>query len=411
MGSRSGPGWARGAIAGMAVLALGLAGCGAGGESVTNDTTPGVDSTNKVVSLGGWRIASGSFASQNQASQAVEACLNAASDAGGVNGWSFKYEARDTGGDPTRALQEVRNLVGSGQVFALLWGPGTPSNTAVLPYVEQVGVPYFPGMSGDAFIGKITPTVFSAIPPYSYMSMRAAQYAIDGLGAKRIALLYQDDDLGQSTHRSLRDYVASRGAELVADVPNNAADTDFAAMANVIARSQPDAVIQIGAPTALVKGKAATRAAGVDVPWLGPFFSATDDVVKLDPTTMDGTYFTSYTTPFFDSGNPALEAYRTAMGKYFPATAPSGYPLLGWGACEIFKAAFQSMTAGGAAPTREGLVAALEGLDGTAAGVIPSIAFPKGEPHTGPTAAYVTQWKGGSWAVVDASKPLPQGPQ
>src|SRR5690606_3916177 len=100
------------------------------------EVDPGIDLENKVVTVGGWRLASGAYASQNETSQAVEAALLAANDAGGVNGWTFEYTAEDTGGDPTRALSEVRRLVEGDEVFALVWGPGSPSNQPVLPYLE-----------------------------------------------------------------------------------------------------------------------------------------------------------------------------------------------------------------------------------------------------------------------------------
>jgi branched-chain amino acid transport system substrate-binding protein len=379
---------------------------GSGGSSTSS--APGVDSKTKTVTVGAWRLASGPFASQNQTSQAVEACLDASNDAGGVNGWKFKYSANDTAGDPTRALQEVKTLVQGKSVFTLLWGPGSPSNQAVLPYVEQDGIPYHPGMSGDPFIGHFFKNIYPTIPPYSYQAMSLAEYAVKTLGAKRIALLYQNDDVGQSTHAVMAKYVQSLGAQLVADVPQTGTDTDYAPMGQKIAASKPDAVVAWGYPAALVKGKEATVADGVNVPWLGAYFNADDAVVGLDPKVMDGTYFNYYLEPFF-ADTPEITAYKAAITKYFPKVTPSGLPLNGYAACQIFLEGFKLMTDGGAQPTQAGYEKALDSFGSRQVGVVPSVDYTP-TVHAGPTKSYIIQWKGKKWSIVQDAATMPTGP-
>jgi branched-chain amino acid transport system substrate-binding protein len=399
-------------LAAVTTVALALAGCAAGGEESggggTAATAPGVDTSTKTVTLGGWRLASGAFASQNQTSQAVEACLKAANDAGGVNGWKFEYIANDTGGDPTRALQEVKNLVDAQKIFAILWGPGTPSNNAVLPYVEQSGIPYHPGMSGDPFVGKTYKNIFPTIPPYSYQAMYMAQYAVEKMGAKKVALLYQNDDVGQSVHAAMNAYVTSLGATLVADVPHAGTDTDYTPMAQKISGTQPDAVIAWGYPTALIKTKAATQGLGLDVPWFGAYFNATDSLIKLDPKAAEGLYFNYYLTPFF-ADTPATNAFKAAMTKYFPDVPPSGLPLNGYAACEVFVEAFKEMTKDGGTPSWESYISTLNGFNTKQVGVVPGVTY-TAEQHTGPGKSYMIQWKGGTWTQVADATDMPTGP-
>lgn len=398
-------------LAAVTTVALGLSACAASGGDTGGgaaSAAPGVDTATKTVTLGGWRLASGAFASQNQTSQAVEACLDASNDSGGVNGWKFKYTANDTGGDPTRALEEVKAQVDTNKTFALLWGPGTPSNNAVLPYVQQSGIPYIPGMSGDPFIGKTYKNIFPTIPPYSYQAMYMAQYAVQKMGAKKVALLYQNDDVGQSVHAAMAAYVQSIGAQLVADVPHAATDTDYTPMAQKIADAKPDAVVAWGYPTALIKTKAGVMGDGVDVPWFGAYFNATDSLVKLDPKTAEGLYFNYYLTPFFED-TPATDAFKTAMQKYFPNVAPSGLPLNGYAACEVFLEAFKEMTNGGAAPTWDGLIKTLNSFSTREVGVVPAVTYTPAK-HTGPGKSYMIQWKGGQWIQVAGATEMPTGP-
>jgi ABC-type branched-subunit amino acid transport system substrate-binding protein len=237
--------------------------------------------------------------------------------------------------------------------------------------------------------------------------MYLAKQAVEKLGAKKIALLYQNDDVAQPVHDVMKGYVESIGAELVADVPHTGTDTDYSPMASAIAKSKPDAVIAIGYPAALVKTKAATMASGVDVPWLGPWYNASDAVVELDPKAMDGTYFNYSLDPFF-SDEPEIIAFRDAMKKYFPDVAPSGLPLAGYAACQAFLEGFKEMVAGGENPTREGLVKALDGLGTREVGVIPAMTYNEGE-HLGATTSYLIQWKDGEWATVEEPTEVPRG--
>jgi ABC-type branched-subunit amino acid transport system substrate-binding protein len=263
-------------------------------------------------------------------------------------------------------------------------------------------------MSGDPFVGSFFKNIYPTIPPYSYQAMSLAEYAVKTLHAKRIGLLYQNDDVGQAVHDAMQAYVESLGAQLVADVPQTATDTDYTPMGKELANAKPDAIIAWGYPTALVKGKEATMADGVNVPWLGAYFNASDDVMKLDPKAMNGTYFNYYLEPFF-SNSPEIKAYQAAMKKYFPKVEPGGLPLNGYASCQVFLAGFKKMTDGGAAPTQAGLMKGLDGLGSAQIGVIPNVTYTPTE-HAGPTKSYVIQWKNGNWSVAQDAQPMPTGP-
>jgi branched-chain amino acid transport system substrate-binding protein len=237
--------------------------------------------------------------------------------------------------------------------------------------------------------------------------MYMAKYAVEKMGAKKVALLYQNDDVGQGVHAAMAAYVKSIGAELVADVPHAGTDTDYTPMAQKIAGAKPDAVVAWGYPTALIKTKAGVMGAGVDVPWFGAYFNATDSLIKLDPKTAEGTYFNYYLTPFF-ADTPATNAFKAAMQKYFPDVAPSGLPLNGYAACEVFVEAFKEMTKDGAAPTWDALITTLNSFSTREVGVVPGVTY-TADKHTGPGKSYMIQWKDGKWAQVADATDMPTG--
>jgi branched-chain amino acid transport system substrate-binding protein len=395
-------------LAGGLTLALAASGCG-GADEVASGGAPGVDTAKKTVNVGGWTIASGAFAGQAAAGRGAETCIAAANEAGGVNGWKFNIKLNDTAGVPTRALQETKNAVEGGQVFSIVWGPGTSSNQSVMPYILGKTMPYQPGMSGDTLLGKDLKNVFPMIPAYSRLGYHLADYAMGDLKGKRIALIFENSGIGQDVQKTLKAYVQSKGGELVAEVPTAADDSDFTPMAIALKKANPDVVINHAGPTALVKTKAALMASGLNVPWVSGYYVASDAVVDLDPATMDGVYFQSYLVPFF-SDDPVAAKFREDMKKFAPETKADIQSINGYASCQIFVEGFKAMTDNGGEVTQENLIKAFQAIGTKQIGVNGAITYTPTE-HLGNNSAFMVQWKKtGGWSVVQDAKPLPTAP-
>jgi ABC-type branched-subunit amino acid transport system substrate-binding protein len=402
-------------VAGLAAAALVAAGCGGGGsgsDSATGSSggskaDPGVDTSSKTITVGGWQIASGPNAGFVATTNAVKALFSQENAKGGVNGWKIKYMAPDDGGDPARALQEVKNQITGNQVFALVWGPGSPENQQVVPYVAQTDVPYVPpGESGDPYVGKSYKNIFPSIPPYSSQAVFLAQYAIKSLHAKNIALAYEDDAVGQPVQKRFKAAVEAMGGKVVAEVPFAASDTDLTAAGQKVASSKPDVVVSWGTGQPTIKAKQAAMNAGLNVPWMTSYFNADPGVVGLDKKVAEGLYFNYYLQPFF-SDAPSVKEFQAAMAKYQSKTTAGGLALNGWAGAQIFVEALREITAGGKTPTRAALIDALNNFGEKEIGVLPGVNYTQNS-HRGGSQSYVLQWKNGAFKVVTGPSPLPE---
>lgn len=420
-----------GAAIAMGLSALALAACGSssssnsstsgGGAGSTSSAaasasasssagpaSPGVDTATKTITVGGWEIASGPNASFVATTNAVKALFAMWNAKGGVNGWKIKYLAPDDGGNPTRALQIVKSQVEQKQVFALVWGPGSPENQEVVPFVaQQTSLPYMPpGESGDPYIGKSYPNIFPTIPPYSAQAVFMAQYAIQHLGAKKIALAYEDDAVGQPVQQRFKDAVTKLGAQVVAEESYQATDVDLSAVGQKLAQAKPDVVINWGTAGPTVKAKQAAMADGLNVPWFNPYFLADPAVIALNKSVMEGTYYDYYLEPFY-AKTPDVTEFKQAMAKYEPGTDAGGLALNGWAGAAVFVAALQDVTTGGKAPTQSALLDTLNHFGTRKVGVLPSVHYSP-TSHTGGNEAYVIQYKNGAFGTVAGPSPLPQ---
>ncbi|MDD3421977.1 MAG: ABC transporter substrate-binding protein [Bacilli bacterium] len=131
----------------LAVSALIVAGCG-GKQSTSTSTAPvitekvsqGVTDTEILVgntaTVGGaWAIVGAPF------NAGIKAYFEDVNEAGGIDGRTITLTNRDDGFDGAVGLANTEKLVETDKVFALVGHFGTPTVSATLEYIKEVGVP------------------------------------------------------------------------------------------------------------------------------------------------------------------------------------------------------------------------------------------------------------------------------
>ncbi|CAN5121792.1 hypothetical protein BH09ACT6_BH09ACT6_15080 [soil metagenome] len=390
-------------IATSLVVFSGCAASGGGGASSSAD--PGIDVTNKTITLGGWQSASGGVAVYKSVTAGAKAYFDSVNASGGFNGWKVNYSPPDDGSDPARALQAVKSQVESNEVFALVAGPASPQNAQVTPYVEQMKVPYVgPNDNGDNYLGKDLKWIFPVNPPYSAMDATSVSYAATALGAKKFALVYQDDAVGQPVNAKFAAMVTAVGGTVVDRLPIKITDVDFSAVGRALEESAPDVIIYEGGPANLVKVKTAVLSAGLNnAKWFAPYYDADPATVDLGPQVMEGTYFPYPTDAFFED-TPAIAKYQADVTTYAPDAKIGALTLAGYTNASAMGAVLDDITKNGATPTRSALVAAAQTFDKRSVGLISSLTWTP--EHLGITSAKIFQLRGGKFTIVQEPQPL-----
>ncbi|MBU1879572.1 MAG: ABC transporter substrate-binding protein, partial [Chloroflexi bacterium] len=131
---------------------------------------------------------------------------------GGVHGRQIELVVKDDGFDPTRTRLAVMELVTQDEVFAVVNPLGTPTNLAVLDYLLEKQIPVISPHSGvSAWSAPLKPTYFALQPSYHVEGQILAQYALDELGARRIAVLAVNDRFGQEGSTAFLGELAQAG--------------------------------------------------------------------------------------------------------------------------------------------------------------------------------------------------------
>ena len=96
------------------------------------------------VKIGSTGPLSGSFSLLGQGVRdGIQVYFDYINDQGGVNGRKIEFISEDDGYEPMRAVASAKKLVEQDNVVALVSPVGTPSDAAMVPYVEERKVPLF----------------------------------------------------------------------------------------------------------------------------------------------------------------------------------------------------------------------------------------------------------------------------
>ncbi|MFC0218835.1 branched-chain amino acid transport system substrate-binding protein [Pseudochelatococcus lubricantis] len=389
----------RKSIVAAAALALSVgAAFSAGAQQV------GIDEQKKVVTVGAFTPVTGPVPFYSILTHAAEAHFKHQNENGGIKGWTVNYVTYDDGYDPARSVAVTRQLVEDNGAFALAASVGTATNTAVIPYAKEVGLPMI-GPIGGASAFFVERNVFPLLPDYGWSAAANADYAVKELGLKKIALLWENDELGKSAKRGFDAYMAEQGLTPAESVSFDVKTTSFSPHIRRVANAGAEAVILFGSNANLAAALKVADLQGLNVKWFAPFFTADPSTFKLAGDLLNGTYFSSWLLPV-SSDDAQVAAYRDAIKKYYPDDPVGVFGLNGWSNAAVFSKGFEALLDSGKPLTRENLIAALETLDNAAVGGARGVSFRPGD-HRGTRQEGIIQAQNGEFVLVRDFRPYP----
>jgi branched-chain amino acid transport system substrate-binding protein len=162
------------------------------------ENAPGVTATE--IKIGGTFPFSGPVSSVGTVGKGLLAYVSYLNDKGGVGGRKINYIALDDAYSPPKAVEQIRRLVESDEVAFLFSQLGTPSTAATARYLAARKVPSIAILSGANAFAQFRdyPYITTALPSFDVEGRIYAKYLKKVLSpSAKIALLYQNDDLGK----------------------------------------------------------------------------------------------------------------------------------------------------------------------------------------------------------------------
>jgi len=176
---------------------------------------PGVTATE--VKIGHTNPYSGNASAYGTIGKAIAAYFKKMNDEGGINGRKINFVTYDDGYSPPKTVEMVRRLIEQDEVAFLFNTLGTPTNSAIHKYMNQMKVPQLFVATGATKWGdpQNFPWTMGWQPTYQAEGHIYAQYVLKNVPNAKIGILYQNDDYGKDYVKGLKDGLGDAAKKLI----------------------------------------------------------------------------------------------------------------------------------------------------------------------------------------------------
>ena len=285
--------------------------------------TPGVTATE--IKIGNTMPYSGSVSSYSPIGKLESAFFKMVNEQGGVAGHKIDFISLDDGYSPPKTVEDVRRLVEEDQVAFLFNTLGTPTNSAIVRYVNQKKVPHLFVSTGAAKWGdyKEYPWTTGFQPDYRTEAQIYAKYILKQQPDAKVAVLYQNDDFGKDYLVGLRTAFGAGYAKMVTEATYEPTDPTVDSQIASLQASGANVLVVAAAP----KFAAQAIRKVYDLNWK-PLFCMTNVSISVasvltpaGPEKAIGMISTGYLKDPTDhqwDNDAGMKQWRAFMAKYMP---------------------------------------------------------------------------------------------
>ena len=285
--------------------------------------TPGVTATE--ILIGNTIPYSGAASAYGTIGKAISAMFQMANDQGGFAGRKVKFLSYDDGYSPPKTVEQVRRLIEEDNVAALFATLGTPTNSAIVRYVNQKKVPHLFVATGADKWGdyKEHPWTIGWQPSYVTEAQIYAKYILAQKPDAKIGILYQNDDFGKDYLKGMRDILKDRYDSMVKVVSYEVTDATIDSQLVTLQAAGIDVLMTIATP----KFAAQSIRKVAEMRWkplhvlTGVAVSVGAVMIPAGPENGIGIISSAYlkdpTDPRWDN-DAGMKQWRAFMEKYYP---------------------------------------------------------------------------------------------
>lgn len=217
------------------IMSLGMVACTNGGS--------GTQSSSNTIKVGVIYSATGTMAGRGDyMKNALKLAADEINEAGGVLGKEIELVLEDDQSDQTTAIN-MMNKIGSNKEIVAVFGPHTSTNAiAVSNTVQEYKIPYFTGGTSAQLKEIGNEYMFKVRCNDTVVVNSAVKFVTDTLGAKKIGILYINDEFGVGGRDIMVQYCKDNNIEYV-EANHNATDQDLTSQIMQMKKEEVDAMI------------------------------------------------------------------------------------------------------------------------------------------------------------------------
>jgi branched-chain amino acid transport system substrate-binding protein len=251
-------------------------------------------------------------------------------DQGVVAGHKINYISLDDAYSPPKTVEQIRRLVEEDQVSFTFATLGTPTNSAVVRYMNQKKVPHLFLATGADKWGDIKdyPWTIGWQPSYRTEAQIYAKYILKEKPDGKIALLYQNDDFGKDYLLGFKDVLGDKFDKMVTTASYEATDATIDSQLNSLKASGADVLMVAALPKMTAQAIHKVH----DLAWTPMFITSNVSIsagAVMIPAgaengigVISGAFVKDPSDPTW-ANDPGMKEWRAFMDKYMPGADQS----------------------------------------------------------------------------------------
>lgn len=328
----------------------------------------------------------------------IDAYFKMINDKGGIHGRKLKFIYYDDAYDPSKTVGVAKKLVEVDKVF-MMNTLGAATTAAIADYLAQNRIPVIPAITGSKRLLEYK-NIFQMYPDYMTDGRTLARYAVDKLGAKSVALWYQNDDYGKDELAAITEELKKNNMELVAALPYTPTDLDFSSAVLKLRSAKPDVVILTPAQKPLSQFLKDATKLGLKTQLLVSYAAADISISRLAGAAAEGVIFSSYQTSLVaKDDDPKMKDLKAFAAQYMPGTEVSHYMFLGTFVAQL---TVEALERAGRDLSPEKIIEVMESMkEWNGAWIVDNVSYGPGQHGLGASAMYFMKIQDGKFVRLD----------
>ncbi|MCA6109171.1 ABC transporter substrate-binding protein [Bradyrhizobium cenepequi] len=206
--------------------------------------------TDTEIKIGNIVPYSGPASAYGSVGKAMAAMFKKVNDEGGINGRKINFISYDDAYSPPKTVEQARKLVESDEVLLLVGTLGTAPNTAIQKYLNSKKVPQLFVATGATKWNepKTFPWTMGWLPSYQSEARIYAKYLMKEKPGAKVAVLYQNDDMGKDYLKGLKDGFGADASRIVVEESYEVSEPTIDSHVVKIKSANPDVLVLYTTP-------------------------------------------------------------------------------------------------------------------------------------------------------------------
>ena len=278
---------------------------------------------------------------------------------GGIGRQQIEIRKLDDGYEPARCVENTKKLMAD-NVFALFGYIGTPTSIAALPLATKAKIPFIAPFSGAMSLrDPFNKYAFHVRASYNDETALIVKQSLN-MGLKKIAVFYQNDAYGKAGLDGVNLALGLQRLQPVALATVERNSVDVAPAVKTLMAASPDAVVQIGTYQACAAFIRQARKAGYGGTFYNVSFVGTQALADELGKDGAGVVVSQVMPSPYNASRAIAREFASAVAAANNKEVQANFSSMeGYVAARLFA---EGLKRAGANPTRESLMAGLEGI-------------------------------------------------